>query len=139
MPLFVHGFDKEDEAVTISIVNAPTTYDNINGLGHEALTSILADQALSVSIVSSDKRIEITERNELEVINEAAKIRINSEALVNSLEISNNQSFQLAEQMLSLKATLTEKSVEVGATLVRARAAEELLEAKDAKDEQNSF
>ena len=139
MPLFVHGFDKEDEAVTISIVNALTTYDNIDGLGHEALTSILADQALRVSIVSSDKRIEITEKIELEVINEAAKIRMNSETLVNSLEISNNQSFQLAEQMLSLKATLTEKSVEVDATLVRARAAEALLEAKDAKDEQNSF
>lgn len=139
MPLFAHGFDKEDEAVTISIVNALTTYDNIDGLGHDALTSILANQALRVSILSSDKRLEVAEKIELEVINEAAKIRMNSEALAESLEISNNESFQLSEQMQGLKTTLTEKSLQADSILVRAQAAEALLEARYAKDEKRSF
>lgn len=139
MPLFVHGFDKEDEAVTISIVNALTTYDNIDGLGHGALTSILADQALRVSITSNDKHIILTEAVELEVIKEAAKIKEESKNLANDLAASHRNSTQLSLLLQDMETDVSAKSLELGATTARAESAEALIEARAAKDERNFF
>ncbi|QUT17086.1 hypothetical protein [Rahnella inusitata] len=99
LPLLFGEFDAKDEKVTIEIIQALTTFKNINDIDIDILSSMLADKALKQKIIDSDSsNDEIISFLESEFAKQATHYKTLFESKKSQIEEVNSKLENLASE-----------------------------------------
>ncbi len=108
LPLLFGDFDVNDERATIELIQALSTYKNIDGIEVDILSSMLADKALKQKIIDADSHndaiIEIIE-SEFAILATNYKTEINRRQSIHDAEKNdlNNKINDLSDKLQDLE------------------------------------